>query len=63
MNFGLIESSLSIQSPAEFEEKPILLGPGDYTLVIWDDNNVGILLQPANKTFGRYCQNVTISVQ
>ena len=56
-------SSLSIQSPAEFEEKPILLGPGDYTLVIWDDNNVGVLLQPGNKTFGRYCQNVTISVQ
>ena len=53
--------TFAVKAPDEFEEKVILLGAGDYVLVIWDDNNVGILLDEANRTLGRYCQDVTIA--
>jgi len=48
--------------PAEFEQQDIALNPGEYVLVIWDDNNISFEFSPNNLILGRYCQDATIRI-
>ncbi len=48
--------------PAEFEQQDIALDPGEYVLVIWDDNNISFEFSPNNLILGRYCQVATIRI-